>query len=465
MEETIRIVGVRFKRAGKIYYFTPGDLQVSVGDQVLVETQAGVECGEVVIPAKHVPVDDVVQPVRRVLRHVGPAEREQLVANRDSERAAQAFAQERIAARGLPMKLVSVEYTFDRSRLTFFFVAEERVDFRELVKELASRFGCRIEMRQIGVRDQAKEVGGIGVCGRDLCCTTWLGEFAPVSIRMAKDQELSLNPSKLTGQCGRLKCCLKFEADTYRRIRDELPEVGAKVRTPDGTGEVVQVLVARESVAVSLGEGRPKLVSLKDFETGAAAVLTGRLAHGNGAALGNGAASAGEGAWANGAPGPPGGAGDPQGNGELDGSSAAPGPRAPAVAGTDALAEAESTAELEDASLTPPAAAPGSQDGAAPGNEPAAPAAPGKGSRPRGGRGKGRGGKAAHRGRGPDRGDGGNGEDDIPGDGSPETPGDAQAHGPAGASGSGKPRAKSRRRRGRRRQPQHRAPQPGEEAG
>ncbi len=276
MEEMIRIVGVRFKRAGKIYYFTPGDLPVAVGDEVLVETASGVECGQVVIPAKDVPISDVVQPVRKVLRHMEPADREQLLANRSSERDAQTFAAERIAARGLPMKLVGAEYTFDRSRLTFFFVAEDRVDFRELVKDLASRFGVRIELRQIGVRDQAKDVGGIGLCGRELCCTTWLGEFAPVSIRMAKEQELSLNPSKLTGQCGRLKCCLKYEADTYRRIRELLPELGAMVRTASGTGQVSEVLVARESVVVNLGEGRRTLVSLAQLESGEAVVLTGK---------------------------------------------------------------------------------------------------------------------------------------------------------------------------------------------
>ncbi|MFS8534509.1 MAG: stage 0 sporulation family protein [Limnochordales bacterium] len=278
MEETVRIVGVRFKRAGKIYYFTPGELPVAVGDEVLVETAAGVECGEVVIPPKDVPVSDVVQPVRKVLRHMEDADREQLRANRESELEALAFAAERIAARGLPMKLVNAEYTFDRSRLTFFFVAEERVDFRELVKDLASRFGVRIELRQIGVRDQAKEIGGIGVCGRELCCTTWLGEFAPVSIRMAKEQELSLNPSKLTGQCGRLKCCLKFEADTYRSIRAALPLVGDTVRTPNGTGQVCEVLVARESVVVDLGEGRRTLVSLKQLESGEAVVVATKRA-------------------------------------------------------------------------------------------------------------------------------------------------------------------------------------------
>lgn len=277
-EDTVVVVGVRFKRAGKLYYFKPGDLELHPRDQVLVETAAGMEIGEVVIPAKAVPAADVVQPVRRVVRRVDERDAEQLLANRESEERARAVAAERIAARGLAMKLVNAEYTFDRNRLTFFFVAEDRVDFRELVRDLANEFGVRIELRQIGVRDQAKELGGIGVCGRELCCTTWLGEFEPVSIRMAKDQQLSLNPSKLTGQCGRLKCCLKFENDTYRRIRNELPEPGALVNTREGTGKVLEVLVAREGVLVDVGEGRRVFVSLKELESGEAAVLTGTRA-------------------------------------------------------------------------------------------------------------------------------------------------------------------------------------------
>lgn len=287
-QQLVRVVGVRFKRAGKVYYFDPGELQLVRGDRVLVETSAGVEFGEVVIPVKMVPESDVVPPIRPVLREVVREDYDQLIANREEERAAQAVAAERIAARGLPMKLVNTEYTFDRNRLTFFFTSESRVDFRQLVRDLARQFGVRIELRQIGVRDQAKEWGGIGVCGRELCCTSWLGEFQPVSIRMAKDQRLSLNPSKLTGQCGRLKCCLKFENDTYRQIRNELPEVGDQVQTVASgetvAGRVIEVLVTKESVVVDVGEGQRVLVSSKQIERGDAVVLTGKLAraHGSG---------------------------------------------------------------------------------------------------------------------------------------------------------------------------------------
>lgn len=317
----IRIVGIRFKRAGKIYYFDPGDMELEHGDQVVVETASGLEFGDVVVPPKSVPEDEVVQPIRKVVRQVGSDDHEQLVINRRDERAAQAIAVERIEAHGLPMKLVNTEYTFDRNRLTFFFTADNRVDFRALVHDLAKQFGVRIELRQIGVRDEAKEVGGIGVCGRELCCTSWMGEFAPVSIRMAKQQQLSLNPSKLTGQCGRLKCCLKFENDTYRQVRALLPEPGDKIAIAagaaqvageavsavasevlsmasggetmavragsraDGTatvpvveGAVREVLITRESVLVDIGEGKRVHVSLKQIESGEAVVLTGKLA-------------------------------------------------------------------------------------------------------------------------------------------------------------------------------------------
>lgn len=280
----VRIVGVRFKRAGKIYYFDPGVLDLVRGDRVLVETAAGVEFGEVVVPPKMVPESDVVPPIRPVLRRVEREDYDRLLANRHDARLAHEAALERIAARGLPMRLVSTEYTFDRNRLTFFFTAESRVDFRQLVRDLARQFGVRIELRQIGVRDEAKEVGGIGLCGRELCCSSWMGEFEPVSIRMAKEQKLSLNPSKLTGQCGRLKCCLKFENDTYRRIRSELPDVGDLVQTTVAgekvTAPVAEVLVARESVELDLGEGRKALVSLGQIESGEAKVLTGKLADG-----------------------------------------------------------------------------------------------------------------------------------------------------------------------------------------
>lgn len=288
-QELVRIVGVRFKRAGKIYYFDPGELDLVRGDRVLVETSAGVEFGEVVVPVKMVPESDVVPPIRPVLREVVREDYDRLIANRQDERVAQQVANERIAARGLPMRLVNTEYTFDRNRLTFFFTADSRVDFRQLVRDLARQFGVRIELRQIGVRDEAKEFGGIGLCGRELCCSSWLGEFQPVSIRMAKEQRLSLNPSKLTGQCGRLKCCLKYENDTYRQIRSELPEVGDRVQTVVGgetvAGRVIEVLVTRESVEVDVGEGRRVLVSTKQIESGEAVVLTGKLARGGGAAL------------------------------------------------------------------------------------------------------------------------------------------------------------------------------------
>lgn len=280
----VRIVGVRFKRAGKIYYFDPGELELVRGDRVLVETSAGVEFGEVVVPVKMVPESDVVPPIRPVLREVMREDYDQLLANRQDERVAHKVAEERIAARGLPMRLVNTEYTFDRNRLTFFFTADTRVDFRQLVRDLARQFGVRIELRQIGVRDEAKEFGGIGLCGRELCCSSWLGEFQPVSIRMAKEQRLSLNPSKLTGQCGRLKCCLKYENDTYRQIRAELPAVGDRVQTVVGgetvAGRVIEVLVTRESVEVDVGEGRRVLVSISQIESGEAVVLTGRLARG-----------------------------------------------------------------------------------------------------------------------------------------------------------------------------------------
>lgn len=300
----IRIVGIRFKRAGKIYYFDPGDLSLRRGDQVLVETASSLEFGDVVVEPKLVPEDEVVQPLRKVVRMANSDDLQQLVANRRDERAAHSVALERIAAHGLPMRLVNTEYTFDRNRLTFFFTADNRVDFRALVHDLAKRFGVRIELRQIGVRDEAKDMGGIGVCGRELCCTSWMGEFAPVSIRMAKQQQLSLNPSKLTGQCGRLKCCLKFENDTYRAVRELLPEPGDKVAVVASAvklpfndvetvtavvngrptqviqGVVREVLVTKESVLVDIGEGNRIFVSLKQIESGEAVVLTGKLVAG-----------------------------------------------------------------------------------------------------------------------------------------------------------------------------------------
>ncbi|HHT73271.1 MAG TPA: stage 0 sporulation family protein [Firmicutes bacterium] len=210
------VVGIRFKKAGKIYYFHPGELPIAVGDNCIVETSRGVEYGEVVVPPKDVPEDEVVQPLKQVIRVATDEDREH--AAQQARRAKEAFAValERIAAHGLPMKLVDAEYTFDDSKLLFYFTADGRVDFRELVKDLAAIFRIRIELRQIGVRDEAKMIGGLGSCGRPLCCATFLGDFAPVSIKMAKEQNLSLNPSKISGICGRLMCCLRYESEVYK---------------------------------------------------------------------------------------------------------------------------------------------------------------------------------------------------------------------------------------------------------
>lgn len=209
------VVGIRFKKAGKIYYFDPGDQTIDKGDAAIVETARGVEYGQVVVGKKVVTEDDVILPLKKVIRVADELDLEQVEMNRDLSKKALAVCHEKIAEHGLIMKLVDVEYTFDRNKVIFYFTADGRVDFRELVKDLASIFRTRIELRQIGVRDEAKLLGGIGPCGRILCCTSWLGDFDPVSIRMAKDQNLSLNPAKISGLCGRLMCCLKFESDSY----------------------------------------------------------------------------------------------------------------------------------------------------------------------------------------------------------------------------------------------------------
>jgi len=210
------VVGVRFKPAGKIYYFDPGHLRIERKDQVIVETARGIEYGEVVVGHKEVTEDDVVLPLKQVIRLA--VEKDATVVEDNKRRATDAMHvfKEKVATHDLEMKLVDAEYTFDRNKLIFYFTAEGRVDFRELVKDLAAVFRVRIELRQIGVRDEAKILGGIGPCGRLLCCSTWMGEFDPVSIRMAKDQSLSLNPTKISGLCGRLMCCLKFENDNYQ---------------------------------------------------------------------------------------------------------------------------------------------------------------------------------------------------------------------------------------------------------
>ncbi|MGB3993471.1 MAG: stage 0 sporulation family protein [Limnochordia bacterium] len=220
----VTVVGVRFRKAGKIYYFNPGDLQMAAGDGCIVETARGVEFGRVVIGPREVPEEEVVQPLKQVIRSATSEDYQRVEENKRRAQEAFQIALRKIAEHGLPMKLLEAEYTLDESKLIFSFTADGRVDFRELVKDLASIFRTRIELRQVGVRDEAKLIGGLGPCGRDLCCATFLGEFEPVSIRMAKDQNLSLNPSKISGLCGRLMCCLKYECEAYREFKETFGE-------------------------------------------------------------------------------------------------------------------------------------------------------------------------------------------------------------------------------------------------
>ena len=226
---SVTVIGVRFKEAGKIYYFDPDQLQINAGDHVIVETARGIEYGSVVVGIKQVPEEEIIPPLKKVIRVATPEDDAHVVANNQYEKEAFAVCLEKIENHQLPMKLIDVEYTFDNSKIVFFFTADGRVDFRELVKDLATVFRTRIELRQIGVRDEAKMLGGIGFCGRELCCHTFLGDFAPVSIKMAKEQNLSLNPSKISGICGRLLCCLKYENDVYVENR----KCGCKVKHLD----------------------------------------------------------------------------------------------------------------------------------------------------------------------------------------------------------------------------------------
>ena len=255
----IKVVGVRFRTAGKIYYFDPKDLELPLGSHVIVETARGVEYGTVMVPPKGVTDDEVVQPLKPVLRASTPEDDKTEQKNREKERQAYKTCQEKIQKHKLNMKLVEAEYTFDNNKLLFYFTADGRIDFRELVKDLASVFRTRIELRQIGVRDETKILGGVGICGRELCCHTFLSEFAPVPIKMAKEQNLSLNPTKISGVCGRLMCCLKNEADTYEYLNSRLPGVGDRVTTSDRLkGEVQSVNVLRQTVKVVVENGEEK---------------------------------------------------------------------------------------------------------------------------------------------------------------------------------------------------------------
>ena len=246
-----RVIGVRFRTAGKIYYFDPGKLEIKKGDHVIVETARGIEYGTVVGDPKGEEDDKIIQPLKAVLRVATTKDDEQEQANRQREKEAFKICLEKIRKHGLQMKLIDAEYTFDNNKVLFYFTADGRIDFRELVKDLASVFKTRIELRQIGVRDETKILGGIGICGRPLCCHTHLSEFAPVSIKMAKEQNLSLNPTKISGVCGRLMCCLKNEEETYEELNRRLPNVGDFVTTEDGLkGEVHSVNVLRQLVKV-----------------------------------------------------------------------------------------------------------------------------------------------------------------------------------------------------------------------
>lgn len=246
-----RVIGVRFRNVGKIYYFAPKDLEIKSGDHVIVETARGVEYGSVVLPPRDVEDEKVVQPLKEVIRIAGPQDDKKEESNRKKEKEAYQICLKKIKEHGLEMKLIDVEYTFDNNKVLFYFTADGRIDFRELVKDLAAIFKTRIELRQIGVRDETKILGGIGICGRALCCHTYLSEFAPVSIKMAKEQNLSLNPTKISGVCGRLMCCLKNEEETYEELNRKLPVVGDRVNTPEGLrGEVQSVNVLRQLVKV-----------------------------------------------------------------------------------------------------------------------------------------------------------------------------------------------------------------------
>lgn len=249
---TVTVVGVRFRRAGKIYYFDVGGMRPQVGDYVLVETARGLECGQVVIQPREVPGEEVQQPLRRVLRLATAEDLEVVEANRRLAEEVLGTAAEIVERRGWALKLVAAEYTFDRAKVTLYFRAEQVPDLRELLRELGNGLRARIELRQIGERDEAKLVGGLGPCGRILCCTSFLPDFQPVSIRMAKDQDLPINPSKLTGLCGRLKCCLRYENDSYVEARATLPPEGATVRTERGSGRVVGLKFLERRVKVLL---------------------------------------------------------------------------------------------------------------------------------------------------------------------------------------------------------------------
>ena len=263
----VKVIGVRFRTAGKVYFFDPLQFEIKRGDHVIVETARGIEFGTVVSDVREVEQDKVVQPLKPVIRIASQRDIEQEQANRIKEKEAFGICQDRIRKHGLEMKLIDAEYTFDNNKVLFYFTADGRIDFRELVKDLAGVFKTRIELRQIGVRDETKIIGGIGICGRPLCCHSYLSDFIPVSIKMAKEQNLSLNPTKISGVCGRLMCCLKNEEETYEELNRRLPNVGDLVTAEDGSkGEVQSVNVLRQLVKVVVEEGDSK--EIREYEVG-----------------------------------------------------------------------------------------------------------------------------------------------------------------------------------------------------
>ena len=262
------IIGVRFKTVGKVYYFDPNGLELKTGEKVIVETARGVECGEVALSNREVDDSELVSPLKPIIRTATQEDLAIVAQNRKQEKEAFQICEEKIAKHQLEMKLVDVEYTFDNNKILFYFTADGRVDFRELVKDLASVFRTRIELRQIGVRDESKLLGGLGICGRPFCCSSFLGDFQPVSIKMAKEQGLSLNPTKISGTCGRLMCCLKYEQNVYEQLLKNSPKMGAFVKTPDGTGHVIDLNLLTDSYTVRLKDNpdaAPRTYSKKDL--------------------------------------------------------------------------------------------------------------------------------------------------------------------------------------------------------
>ncbi len=258
------VIGVRFKEVGKVYYFDPLDNKLNTGDMVVVETARGLECGEVATPNKTIDEEELTHPLKPLIRIADENDLKHLAENKEKEKEAYKICEQKIAQHNLEMKLVNVEYTFDNTKILFYFTADGRVDFRALVKDLASVFRTRIELRQIGVRDEAKMLGGLGICGKPFCCASFMGEFQPVSIKMAKEQGLSLSPVKISGTCGRLMCCLKYEQEAYTDLLKKTPKVGAIVNTPEGRGLVVENNLIARTLKVKLNNA-PEDVAPKTF--------------------------------------------------------------------------------------------------------------------------------------------------------------------------------------------------------